>query len=99
MKFEQKNQFEQANQEEINTQQLAAQIGKEAGLDKNGLGWFLRDIKFGEIAEIDELIERYGLEPILNKPEVIALARQGLETAKKEERPDAVEHLKKLFKL
>jgi hypothetical protein len=78
---------------------VAAEISKETGLNENGVSWFLRDLGYGEVTDLQEEIERYNLESLLNRPEVIALAKQGIETAKKEKREVAADTIRQMFKL
>jgi len=78
---------------------LAEKLSQELGLDENGLAWTLRDIAYGETGELDIMIDQYGLKGLLNRPEVLDLAKKGLATAEKEGRESAVNVMKSLFNL
>lgn len=81
------------------TEVLAAKLSQELGLNQNGLAWALHDIAGGDTAELSETIEHYGLQAILSRPEVVALARKGLKNAQKEKREPAVSVMRSLFGL
>ncbi len=85
--------------EQSESQRAAAEMGKETGLDENGLEHFLREVKNGDVADLQDLIDHYGLKPILNRPDVVELAKRGMKNAEKERRADAASVMKAIFKL
>ncbi len=81
------------------TEVLAARLSQELGLSQNGLAWALADIAGGDTAELTQTIEHYGLQAMVSRPEVIALAKKGLKNAQKEKREAAVSTMRSLFGL
>ncbi len=76
------------------------QGGEKVDRKQIELDYFMQDLKHGDVAELDQMIEQYGYdEEFLKSPEVMETARTGLENAKKEGREHAVSYLKGKFDL